>query len=49
MQICIQSQSWHPSKQHDFRNEAICIYNLTESICFSKVIAKVNAVPTRNQ
>jgi hypothetical protein len=38
------SQSWHPSKQTEFRNEAICIYNVAAEICFSRAIAKIGSV-----
>jgi hypothetical protein len=43
------SQSWHPSKQNEFRNEAICIYNLVEEICFTQAMAKIKNVPTNTK
>lgn len=35
---------WHPSQQHKFENEAACIFNVAEQICFARVIRKLNSV-----
>lgn len=40
-----QSIKWHPSRQRDFEDEALCMMHLVEEICISIVNRKLAAVP----
>lgn len=36
---------WHPSRQRELEDEAICVMNVAEAICIEIVIAKMRSVP----
>lgn len=38
-------KKWHPSRQRELKDEAICVMNVAEAICFEIVIAKMQSVP----
>ena len=38
-------KKWHPSRQRQLKDEAICVMNVAEAICFEIVIAKMQSVP----
>jgi hypothetical protein len=41
-------KKWHPSREHEFEHEAICVINVVEEICFEMTSRKIMLVPVDN-
>ena len=35
---------WHPSREHEFEDEAVCVINLAEEICLGMAMKKMMSV-----